>query len=178
MKATGEVVGSIIVQGKTYLLIEQDVSAAPAAPSPEPKPISNDARRARLLENASRDIGNSFMALGKAGGAIWQELGLTAMAGKAWCGAWVLKKLREEKLTTATWKIGLGFVAGLKLPITKTPKPADIAYKDQPNQHYAFVKTFKPFVTLDGNSTGGVVKENEHASTAGWTFYSIDKLLR
>lgn len=175
MKATGEVVGSIIVQGKTYLLIEQDVASAPVAPNPEP--ANNDARRARLLENAAADIGKSFMASGKVGGAIWQELGLAAMAGKAWCGAWVLKKLREEKLTSATWKIGLGFVSALGLPIVKTPKPADIAYKDQPNQHYAFVKTLQPFVTLDGNSNGGVVRETLHPSTTGWTFYSIDKLL-
>ena len=50
MRATGEVVGTIALQGVTYLLIEPDKEAPPATPAaePEPAPIGNDARRAKL----------------------------------------------------------------------------------------------------------------------------------
>ena len=64
-----------------------------------------------VLRLAVADIG---LALGD---AVWAEVN-PALRGKAWCGAWVLSKLRQAGLTNATWTMGSGFVAKLRLPLT------------------------------------------------------------
>lgn len=122
-----------------------------------------------VLRLAVADIG---LALGD---AVWAEVN-PALRGKAWCGAWVLSKLRQAGLTNATWTMGSGFVAKLRLPLTTKPQPADIAYWDQPRQHFALVESLDPLVTLDGNSTGGVVRRKTHLSGHVPLFYSIAKL--
>jgi hypothetical protein len=66
----------------------------------------------------------------------------------AWCGVFVLWVLHVVGLTKRRWVSGLGFLYvddqghGNEtpwLPITQHPEPGDVAYFDQPYQHYALV---------------------------------------
>jgi len=127
--------------------------------------------RVSVLRYASADVG---LALSR---ESWSAVNPT-LQGKPWCGAWALWKLQQAGLTDVGWVSGIGFVGPLGLRGTLSPQPGDIAYWDQPMQHYAIVESVNPLVTLDGNSTGGVVRRKTHTSQLAPLFYSIGKLLR
>lgn len=151
------VVGTLVIAGVSYLVVSSQTDPRDA-----------------LLALARADIGKDLRA------EVWAEVN-PALSSRPWCGAWVLSKLRAMGLTEAEWKNGIGFVGPLGLRPTKTPKPGDIAYKDQPKQHYALVETPAgkdgPLITLDGNASGGVVRRVQHINTSGIIYYPIDSLL-
>lgn len=74
----------------------------------------------------------------------------TSATGKVhWCGAFALWCLRQAGLTQRKWTKAKGFIwcdehgAFSRTPylsIVKRPEPGDIAYFDQPFQHYAIVE--------------------------------------
>jgi hypothetical protein len=61
----------------------------------------------------------------------------------AWCGVFALYCLRRAGLVDWKWIVGRGFVykdGKQRLPIVTKPEPGDVAYFDQPYQHYAIVE--------------------------------------
>lgn len=82
---------------------------------------------------------------------FWQDV-CPSIAGStaklAWCGAFALHVLRKCGLTDWHWVLRKGFIwcddngrnlKAPRLPITRNPKPGDIAYFNLPFQHYAIV---------------------------------------
>jgi hypothetical protein len=55
-----------------------------------------------------------------------------------WCGVFTLWCLHQVGLAKRfDWNVGKGYVGAAKLQTTIRPKPGDIAYDNEPNQHYA-----------------------------------------
>jgi len=102
---------------------------------------------------------------------------------KEWCGAFALWALHQAGLAKAwKWVIGKGFL--YRLPITKNPKPGDIAYFNT-FQHHAIVQSvdaINPSVArhvhlINGNGTGGVVSPSAPLMSTVTAFYSIAALV-
>lgn len=110
-------------------------------------------------------------------------------AVKHWCGGFDLRCIKRAGLAeNATWRDGTGFVYPEGLPPTANPKPGDVAYRQNPWQHYAVFAADHgggKFTTIDGNSTPADkdaprvegVYQHDHTSRRGWTFFSIAPLL-
>lgn len=101
---------------------------------------------------------------------------------KAWCGGFALWAIHQAGIAkNIMWQIGKGFTAINGLPITKNPKPGDIAYIDQPFQHHAIVKSFNPvtgeLITVDGNQAGNTVKIVPRNIKNVTAIYSIEPFL-
>jgi hypothetical protein len=99
----------------------------------------------------------------------------------AWCGVFALWALRRLGLTATMWQTGpkvYGFIFPCKLPLTRDPKPGDIAYFTR-NQHHAIVLAVNgDFVTLcNGNGSGGRVSIGETARKSVASFFSIQPLI-
>lgn len=94
----------------------------------------------------------------------------------AWCGVMCLAGLHYVGLTKAKWKLGVGFVGPLGLPMTRTPSRGDILYAHAPFQHHAlFDYTHDGWVhSVDGNQPD--VREKKRRP-AGLVFYSIQPLI-
>lgn len=95
-----------------------------------------------------------------------------------WCGGFALWALHQAGLAKAwNWEIGKGFL--YRLPITKTPRPGDIAYFDQ-NQHQAVVQTINSDNTvtlINGNGVGRQVTTSTKPISSVRAFYSIQPLI-
>lgn len=108
----------------------------------------------------------------------------------SWCGASHLYFIHQGAPETrrVKWIPGRGFVGPMKLRTTKTPRPADTAYRHK-GQHYAtVVEVGDGWVsTVDGNSVerdakgritrSGVVALHERTPIAEWdAFYDVEPL--
>ncbi|HEY3496151.1 MAG TPA: hypothetical protein VGK73_15740 [Polyangiaceae bacterium] len=105
---------------------------------------------------------------------------------KSWCGGFFLWGLHHVGVATDVyWLDGRGFVEPTKMPATRAPKPGDLAYFNQPYQHYACVVStdLGKLVTIDGNQLKGVTKNTKPLPTWGMekkgqcVFYSVQPLL-
>ena len=104
----------------------------------------------------------------------------------AWCGVFVLWVLRMVGLTTRKWVSGRGFIyidaqghstAKPWLPIVAMPAIGDIAYFDQPYQHYALVEEVEGArVHLIAGNTPNVSRSVVPLAKAT-AYYSIAPLL-
>ena len=103
-------------------------------------------------------------------------------SNKAWCGGFALWALHKAEVAkNVIWQIGKGFTAINGLQPTRSPKPGDIVYIDQPFQHHAIVETFDPvtgaLTTIDGNQAGGTVKIVPRNIKNVTAVYSIEPFL-
>lgn len=170
-EAAAVAMATIAIGGAVYLVIREDVFPIN---SPVGNTIIISVERESLIALATKDIGKNMRDI------VWQEVNPALKGNPNYCGGWVLYKLRQAGLTNATWTMGLGFIYKLKLPITRDPKPGDIAYWHSPRQHYGMVVETNPLVTVDGAQNKGLVRlvrsaEQENRPTP--LFYSIEKLL-
>jgi hypothetical protein len=96
---------------------------------------------------------------------------------KHWCGAFALWCWRKAGCV-ATWKPGSGFGL-LPKDVTKTPKRGDIAYFDQPFQHYAVVTEIdgRNVRTVDGNQSGSQVLCRTRRLKDVTAFYSCNRFI-
>lgn len=97
---------------------------------------------------------------------------------KDWCGGFALWTLHQAGLAKDwSWEIGKGFL--YRLPITKLPRPGDIAYFDT-NQHQALVKSLNADGTvtlINGNGIGQQVTTSTKPTSSVRAFYSIQPLI-
>jgi hypothetical protein len=99
----------------------------------------------------------------------------------AWCGVFALWALRRLGLTAMMWQTGpkaYGFIYPCKLPVTRDPKPGDIAYFTR-NQHHAIVLAVDAEnVTLcNGNGAMGRVSIGVTPRKSVASFFSIQPLI-
>jgi hypothetical protein len=104
---------------------------------------------------------------------------------KSWCGAgymWCLHQAHDG-LKVLDWKRGFGItsafqVAKLPFPMTKDPRPGDMAYFTK-NQHHAVVEDIAGGLVrlVNFNGNGGKVTRNQVSFTAVAAFYSIGPAL-
>jgi hypothetical protein len=129
--------------------------------------------RQKVVAAAMSQVGKSDAS------PYWRDTLGNESAPKEWCGAFALWALHRAKLAhDVMWAIGKGFL--YRLPQTKEPKPGDIAYKDQPNQHHAVVEYVTPTQVgvINGNGLGGKVTRSVIArNMPGVTFFSIEPLV-
>lgn len=103
----------------------------------------------------------------------------------SWCQILWLHCLREAGLTADTWAdvANSGWTAGWLGKrgggTTQDPQPGDLGYIAEPNQHGAVVQRVEGdrVYTVDGNSTGCVVRLRERVRHEFTCFYSIECLL-
>lgn len=144
-------------------------------------------RRARVAEPAKADYRSLVVdtALREVGtydpSRYWMDAyGYVPDAKYAWCGVFALWVLRQVGLTDWKWKTGKGFIyenGVARLPITKSPLPGDIAYYDQPYQHYAIVeRVIGDRVSLVAGNTPNV-STSQVATSKATAYYSIEPLL-
>lgn len=111
----------------------------------------------------------------------WSEVCIDLVgSGKAWCGGFALWCLRQAGVTNRYWLPRLGFVYQKpQLRATLNPETGDIAYIDQPYQHYALVVNVvgETIYTIDGNQAGETVSPRERERFEFTSFYSIESLL-
>lgn len=94
-----------------------------------------------------------------------------------WCGIFVTWVLQQAGLTNKQWEYGSGISSILKR--TNNPKPGDIIYLHD-KQHHGIIESINGdnIKTIDGNSWGGVVAENDNRKFSDITaFYSIAPLI-
>ena len=97
---------------------------------------------------------------------------------KEWCGAFVLWVLHSAGLAPNTkWSVGNGFLS--QLPITRVPKPGDVAYLAH-LQHHALVTAVNgnDISLMNGNGFGGMITPSTMQRSAITAFYSIDPYLQ
>jgi hypothetical protein len=97
---------------------------------------------------------------------------------KDWCGAFVLWVLHTAGIALDTkWAVGSGFLS--HLPITKNPKPGDVAYLAH-LQHHALVTgdNGNEISLMNGNGFGGLITPSTMQRSAITAFYSIDPYLQ
>lgn len=115
---------------------------------------------------------------------------------KSWCGGTLLHMYRSEGIADGVyWEDGVGFVYPQNLPITHKPKPGDVIYKNDPNQHYGMALSELDYSkvqyqngphveTVEANSDNenrerGIWKHRRMVTPrGGWTFFSIAPLLK
>jgi len=154
--------------------IDRVVRAANTAAQLLGEPMGTDAR-ARIVEAARGEIGPGDIP------RYWEAGGIAFtpdVAKRAWCGLFALWAIKQGGVAAGVkWEIGLGFVGPQGLPRTKTPKPGDICYDDQPWQHYSIVESLTDGVltTIDGNQPD--VRRKVRPLPSDVVFYSIEKLL-
>ena len=134
-----------------------------------------DPRRKAVVDAAEGELGS------KDANKYWAD----AMPGapesdypKDWCGAFALWALHRAGLgLNLDWVIGQGFLLK-NLPMTKNPKPGDIAYFDH-NQHHAVVSevTSSSVGLINGNGAGGQVTRSIAPMNTVTAFFSIERLL-
>lgn len=105
-------------------------------------------------------------------------LSAAEIAQKSWCGGFCLCAVKEAGFGARTrWDFfGKGF--GSAIFVTSSPEPGDIAYFDQPNQHYALIEAVSDDMLwlINGNSRGkGIARNVVKRSSA--TCYSIERML-
>lgn len=157
-------VGAVVIAG--------DSSSVGSAGDPKRR------KREHLLALARAELGQSDPA------PYWTEtIGPNpAEWPRDWCGGFVLAMLRRAGLAPESWRWerSKGFLwrLGNPLPPGREPQPGDLAYFHA-NQHHALVDSIdaRHVVTIDGNSTGGMVQRNTRPRSSVAGFYSIDKLL-
>lgn len=135
-----------------------------------------DSLRQSVVEIATSLVGSDYHCCESA--APGYDLSVVS-----WCQIFWLHCLREAGLTTKTWSdlASSGWVGGW-LPTTRDPKPGDLAYINQPKQHGAVVQRVEGYriyriYTVDGNSTGRVVRLRDRDRHEFDAFYSISSLL-
>lgn len=144
---------------------------------------SQAARRNRNLVvlTASMEVGETDPS------KYWLDAyGAVPSSKYAWCGVFALWVLRKALNVTWRWIAGIGFIyvddsgkrsAIPRLPVVDTPEPGDIAYYDQPYQHYAVVESVSGgVVTLIAGNTPHVSRYDEPLSKAT-AYYSIASLV-
>jgi hypothetical protein len=98
----------------------------------------------------------------------------------SWCGVFALWVLRQVGLVDWKWRTGKGFIYedGIaRLPITESPDSGDVAYYDQPYQHYAIVeRVIGDRVSIIAGNTPNVSTSQVQLSKAT-AYYSIEPLL-
>ncbi len=106
----------------------------------------------------------------------------TAPHPPEWCGAFALWCLHQAGLgLLLRWLFGpphFGFL--WNLPVTKSPKPGDIAYLDKPFEHHAIVVEVvgDTVHTIDGNQGPHAPIMTHEAPLSHWTaFFSIESLI-
>lgn len=137
-------------------------------------PDGLDARRTRVVRTALAELGANS----------WEKYtdGITAAhPGRrvAWCGIFALWVLHQCALARDwQWVYGKGFLS--RLPRTRSPKPGDMVYFDQPFQHHAILVSLNGGMvhTVDGNQAGDCVAERTRPIEEVSAFFSIDPLLR
>lgn len=135
-------------------------------------PVQNDIRSC-IVAKAKAEVGQG----------TWSKYfvpGTAAHPGSrvSWCGVFALWALHQCGVGThLQWIYGKGFL--YKLPRTKSPLPADMAYLDKPYQHHAIVDRVEGDLvyTIDGNQEGDVVAERVRKKSEFSAFYSIEPLL-
>lgn len=105
-------------------------------------------------------------------------LSAAEIAQKSWCGGFCLCAVKEAGFGARTrWDFfGKGF--GSAIFVTSSPEPGDIAYFDQPNQHYALIEAVSDDMLwlINGNSRGkGIARNVVKRSSA--SCYSIERML-
>lgn len=130
-------------------------------------------KRAAIVDRVTAEIGKSDAS------KYWREV---LQSGPPfpphWCGAFALWALREDGLCDWYWAIGKGFL--WRLPRTRTPRPGDMGYQDQPFQHHFVVVEVgqSTFTSVDGNQGNpGVQERNRKLDLTKYAFYSIEPLL-
>lgn len=137
-------------------------------------PIGPD-YRALVVDTALREVGTYDPS------RYWMDaFGYIPDAKYSWCGVFALWVLRQVDLVDWKWKTRKGFIyedGVARLPITKEPRPGDIAYYDQPNQHYAIVeRVIGDRVSIIAGNTPNVSTSQVPISKAT-AYYSIETLL-
>lgn len=137
-------------------------------------PDTQGVRRA-LLETALAEFGHV------GGDKYWADVNPGLVGSKLdWCGGFALWALHQVGLATdRNWIPGKGFILAPPFPLatTATPKPGDIIYIDQPNQHQGLLLGFKGdlVLTVDGNTRNAVATHER--PKRGIVFFSIDSLI-
>ena len=89
--------------------------------------------------------------------SYWTDCGVMRVSdGAAWCGVFALWCLKQAGLADGVkWKIGLGFIAPLRLQLTMAPDIGDVIYYDR-LQHHAIIDTIgdDEVWAINGNAPG------------------------
>lgn len=145
--------------------------------------LPNGARRNRdlVVLTAAMELGESDPS------KYWRDAYGAIPASKyAWCGVFALWVLRKALGISWRWIAGIGFIYAdsngkrssvPRLPVVRVPEPGDIAYYDQPFQHYAIVESVSgDDVSVIAGNTPNVSRSNEPLSKAT-AYYSIAALV-
>jgi hypothetical protein len=151
--------------------------STPGAPLASLIPQEVTGKRRELLLTAISELGHV------GGNKYWADA-QPAFVGTSedWCGGFVLWALHQVGLARDRgWIIGVGFILAppFDLPTTNDPKPGDIIYIDQPNQHQGMVLRIEgnTIHTIDGNS-GNIVTINDRQRSSITAFFSIEPLIQ
>ena len=97
-----------------------------------------------------------------------------------WCGVFALWVLHQAGLArNVKWDLSTGKGFLYRLPMTKNPKPGDLAYFHN-LQHHAIVERVDGnfLYTIDGNSGNpSKVRQNRRPISSAAAFYSIEPFL-
>lgn len=140
-------------------------------------PITEETLRGNVVHAAMTQLGNKDQT------PYWVNVtGQPQAASQSWCGAFALWSLHQAGLAlNKMWQMGKGFLltSPQQLPVTKTPKPGDIAYYDH-YQHHAVVAAVYPDKTVDlinGNGNNKSVSPSHTAMSNVAAFYSIQPFI-
>lgn len=110
------------------------------------------------------------------------RLSAAELKEKSWCGGFALCAVKSAGFGHRTvWDFfGKGMAASIYPAPKGTEAPGDIAYFDQPNQHYALIEALdaETYWLINGNSTGNGVVRNAVKRSSVSHVYSIDRMLR
>jgi hypothetical protein len=130
-------------------------------------------RRLRVVLNASTQIGSTDReryAEEAVGNLRDADL-------RYWCGYFVLAMILSGSSAAAgtLWTPGRGFLYKRSARTTRAPNVGDVAYKQEPYQHYGLIYDVRENGTvhrIDGNTSGGKVDWASNAvGDPNWTYY-------
>lgn len=150
--------------------------------SPTVSPTASMRRRDLVTLTAGLEVGETDPA------KYWRDAyGSVPSSKYSWCGVFALWVLRRALNVTWRWIAGVGFIYAddsgkrtdvPRLPVVSVPEPGDVAYYDQPYQHYAIVERVNNdgTATLIAGNTPNVSRYEEPLSKAT-AYYSIAPLV-
>lgn len=107
------------------------------------------------------------------------KLSAAELKEKSWCGGYALCSVKSAGFGFKTrWDFN-GRGMGSSIYPTTDPEPADIAYFDKPNQHYAVIEAVSADMLwlVNGNSTGKGVARSAVQRSKVSACYSIARML-